>query len=869
MKLESKTKISTMSLVLLLTISALIVAIPSATAQEPGTQVTYPFLGVVPNPVGVNQYILLHTGIFQQLSSALMGWEGIYIEIEKPDGEIDTITDIRTDSTGGTGRTYLPTQVGTYYLTTYFPEQELTAEKTAPGIPIGTVMLASHSETVELTVQEEPTPYYPGHTTPQEYWTRPIDSQLREWSVVTGSWLEAGFTAPTVLSGNEDAPETAHILWRKALTMGGIADQAFPGWGFSHGDAYEGKWTNRIIIDGILIYLHRTNDSPLLYHAVDVHTGEELWTKEIVVDGRARTISFAQNMQWEGYNHHAVYPYFYVSAGGSWIAFDPLTGNQEYTVENVPSGTRVMDEKGWLYVVNVNGQTGEGYIWSLTDLITDFASNSPAPGSWAPAGSFYGSRRGVWDAADNVNGTLTAAAQRAYIAEFTVDVSQLPGIELGGRSSVIRATEFGDKIFGLKYSRTEINTWAISLEEGNEGDILFSETWAAPAEWEDGQVEIEFNAISLEDGAAVFWVKDKLAYYAFSTDNGEYMWGPAESEYYMNYYGWTELGERPPLIYDGKLYSTGAGGIVYCYDLDNGDVLWTYESTDPYQEYLFANNWWQFTLWIVDGKLYSGHMEHSAIEPIPRGAPFICLDAQTGEEIWKAPGLFRSTRWGGRGIMGDSIMVTMDTYDNNIYAVGKGPSALTAQAPMSGVTVGSSVQITGTAMDVSPGTQDLARTMRFANGVPAIADEDMSEWMLYVYKQFEQPNVDGVEIVLAAIDPNGNYMDIDRTTSDMYGNWALAFKPEMEGTYQIIAMFEGSGAYFGSTATTYVTVDPAPTPATPMEPEEPEEPEVPTEPTEPSEPVETAFITTEIAIIAAVAVAAVIGVAAYWFLKRK
>ncbi|MEJ2243678.1 MAG: hypothetical protein P8X87_03965, partial [Candidatus Bathyarchaeota archaeon] len=193
----------------------------------------------------------------------------------------------------------------------------------------------------------------------------------------------------------------------------------------------------------------------------------------------------------------------------------------------------------------------------------------------------------------------------------------------------------------------------------------------------------------------------------------------------------------------------------------------------------------------------------------------------------------------------------------------------TAQAPMSGVTVGSSVQITGTAMDVSPGTQDLARTMRFANGVPAIADEDMSEWMLYVYKQFEQPNVDGVEIVLAAIDPNGNYMDIDRTTSDMYGNWALAFKPEMEGTYQIIAMFEGSGAYFGSTATTYVTVDPAPTPATPMEPEEPEEPEVPTEPTEPSEPVETAFITTEIAIIAAVAVAAVIGVAAYRFLKRK
>jgi hypothetical protein len=183
---------------------------------------------------------------------------------------------------------------------------------------------------------------------------------------------------------------------------------------------------------------------------------------------------------------------------------------------------------------------------------------------------------------------------------------------------------------------------------------------------------------------------------------------------------------------------------------------------------------------------------------------------------------------------------------------------------MSGVTVGSSVQITGTIMDVSPGTNDYSLQARFPNGLPAIADEDMSAWMLYVYKQFEEPMVNGVTVILCAVDPNGNYMDIDRTTSDMYGNWALAFKPEMEGTYQIIATFEGSEAYYGSTTSTYVTVDPAPAVSAPIEPEEPVE-----IPEEPSEPVEAPFITTEIAIIAAVAVAAVIGVAAYFFLKRK
>ncbi|GAJ11589.1 unnamed protein product, partial [marine sediment metagenome] len=236
------------------------------------------------------------------------------------------------------------------------------------------------------------------------------------------------------------------------------------------------------------------------------------------------------------------------------------------------------------------------------------------------------------------------------------------------------------------------------------GDILFSETWAAPAAWAAGGMQIEFNAISLEEGVAVIWTKDTLEYYAFSTDTGKYMWGPAEPEYYMNYYGWTELLERPILIWDGKLYSSGCGGIIYCYDLTDGDVLWTYVSEDPYQEYLFANNWWQFFLFITDGKLYTSHMEHSAIEPMPRGAPFLCLNATDGDIIWEADGLFRSTRWGGRAIIGDSIIVGMDTYDNRLYAIGKGPSATTVLIQNDVIAHGSNVLIKGMVTDVSPGT---------------------------------------------------------------------------------------------------------------------------------------------------------------------
>jgi hypothetical protein len=362
----------------MLTISVVIVAIPTATAQN--TQVTYPFLGVVPNPVGVNQMILLHVGIFQQLSSAQMGWEGLSITIQRPDGGTDTISDIKTDSTGGTGKTYTPDMAGTYILQSHFPEQVLTANKTAPGIPIGTVMLKSDSAEIVLEVQSEKVPYYPGHPLPSEYWTRPIDAQLREYTALTGNWLEASFTAPTVVAGNEEAPETAHILWTKEVTQGGIAGmegvaaggvgaQDGPEWSFSHGDAYEGKWTNRIIIDGILIYCHRTNDRPLYYTAVDVRTGEELWKKVIMNNN---TISFAQNLRWGGYNHHAVYAYFWVSVGSNWYAFDPYTGLWEFTVSNVPSGTTVTDDNGWLYRVSLNYTSGEGYIWSMVDLIEPY-----------------------------------------------------------------------------------------------------------------------------------------------------------------------------------------------------------------------------------------------------------------------------------------------------------------------------------------------------------------------------------------------------------------------------------------------------------------------------------------------------------------
>jgi hypothetical protein len=230
---------------------------------------------------------------------------------------------------------------------------------------------------------------------------------------------------------------------------------------------------------------------------------------------------------------------------------------------------------------------------------------------------------------------------------------------------------------------------------------------------------------------------------------------------------------------------------------------------DPYSEFLFSNNWWIKPTFVTDGKIYMGHLEHSPIDPRPRGGPFVCLNATDGSVIWRANGLFRQTRWGGRAIIGDSIMATMDTYDQRVYAVGKGQSETMVTAPEITQPLGTPILITGTVMDVSPGTKDTDMQLRFPSGVPAISDEDMSEWMLYVYKQFKMPeNVTGVEVVFNWVDSEGVH-DLDRTKTDTSGRFSYLWYPPAEGKYIILATFMGSEGYYPSCAQTPIAVGPA------------------------------------------------------------
>ena len=845
----SKSNILAITYILLLAISAVLIVTPNVAAQEVRVD-PYAYCNALPNPAQVNTPVLVHIGIEWPTPSIYYAWEGLTVTITAPDGTEQVIGPVSTDSTGGTGRTFTPTQVGTYTLQTHFPEQ---VNPDIPGgffqvtAPPGAIMEEDVSEVVQLVVQEEPIQGFQNEPLPDHFWTRPVDEQLWNWATITGNWLgdqvsmDAYPPAQTLYGDyNEYAPNTGHILWAKPITMGGIAGGQMGNWGFEESDAYEPKWTGSVIIGGVVFYneFESTGSETGLERnviAVDLHTGEELWHKPLLdVDGNNRNLDFGQVFFWDSYNYHGVFPYLWTAAGSTWNAYDAYTGRWEYTMEGVPSGTRVYGPKGEIFIYTVNQNDGWMTMWNSSRVVSDH-------GSWRPHGRVY-------DSDDTMEGI-----------EWNVTIpTGLPGTVDKVREGIILGTDFD------KYSLNDetLAMWALSIEPGNKGDLLYNRTFSIP---EIGNYDVQ--DASAEDD--VFCVSNAQArtHYGFRLSTGELLWGPTQPQHYTDKWGYTSSNSWDN-IYDGKYFSGNYGGDLICRNVETGETIWTYTVTDYYAENLHNNKWRFRPAFFADGKIYIENTEHNPFNPQHRAAPFVAIDIDSGEEVFRMP--YRSSEWSSTAIIGDSIIAHFNTYDLRLYAMGKGPSDITVEAPLTSVTLGESGVLRGHVTDVSPGTEDPVIKLRFPKGVPVISDESMTDWMLYVYNQFDPPTAEGVQVTLEVLeDPNGNYYEIGTATTDETGFYSIAWEPEVPGHYKILARFDGTESYYPSHVETSMIVGEAPTPATPIEPEEPETPEVPDEPTEPSEPVETPLITTEVAIIAAVAVAAVIGVAAYWFLKRK
>ncbi|MEM2704064.1 MAG: PQQ-binding-like beta-propeller repeat protein, partial [Candidatus Bathyarchaeia archaeon] len=378
---------------------------------------------------------------------------------------------------------------------------------------------------------------------------------------------------------------------------------------------------------------------------------------------------------------------------------------------------------------------------------------------------------------------------------------------------------------------------------------LWIKNYTAPP----GNITVQFGPV--DPVSRVFFMshKETMQWEGYDLDKSNKLWGPVGKTRDINFYpasvGMGFSGQIGFVAY-GKLYTAGYGGELFCYDSRTGTLLWKYNNTDSGLE----TPWGLYPLFIgsiADGKVYIYSNEHSPNAPLYKGYKVRCINASTGEELWTLLG------WAGVGSfadcgwpVADGYLVYFNSYDGQLYCLGRGPTATTVEVSPATVSTGSYVVIRGSVIDISPGTKQHEQAARFPNGVPAVADECMGPWMEYVYMQKPMPaNAKGVWVKLDAVNVyTGEYIDIGGTCTDPYtGIFTVSWQPSKEGLWWIIARFPGSKSYWPSFAQKSVMVT-AP----------------------PEAPAAPAYTTMDIAIITAVIIAIIIGIAnLYIMLKKK
>jgi len=315
--------------------------------------------------------------------------------------------------------------------------------------------------------------------------------------------------------------------------------------------------------------------------------------------------------------------------------------------------------------------------------------------------------------------------------------------------------------------------------------------------------------------------KESALKLGYSLDTGNLLWQtpPPEGTSDLTYFNLGTVGLTPCNAY-GRIYDSGWDGVLRCWDTKDGKLLWSYGNGGPGNSTStnLQSSWGKYPTFIyviADDKIYLMSSEHSPDTPMWKGALARCVNATDGTEIWTLMSFGGQLGRYGTALA-DGYWVYHNYYDSRLYCIGKGPSAMTVEAPMTAAILGQSVVIRGTVLDISAGTSQNEQAARFPNGVPAVSDESQGTWMEYVYMQKPRPTVaTGVPIVISVVDSNGNYRDIGTVTSDLDGFFSLNWMPDIEGKYTVYASFGGSESYWPSHAVTAFSVDPASATPTP------------------------------------------------------
>ena len=902
---------------------------------------TYAYVTTIPKTQQVNHLVqvVMWLNTIVPTAGGLGGdrWRGFKVDVTAPDGSKSQLGPFTSDQVGTSFTTFTPSQVGNYTLVFSWPGQTLSNGTGAPypggAQYVGDNFLAATSDPAFLVVQQGPIPVWQNTPTPTGFWTLPVNALNRDnFGSLASNWLNGGWLKYNFQPAGQ-GPNSAHVLWQKPIPDAphGILDAQWPTtntnvrdyetpFATSYGSSYN---QGDIIINGVLYF-----PTPLMsttpgygYYAYDLYTGKQLWYNNgssipanpalgtgtggsylaSLAYGSASgpslslrypQLAFGQLLHYYAANGAGVVPYLWATGSPSnniWYMLDAGTGNWILTIKNVPSGTTVVDQDGNILVYSYSSATGNLLCWNSSQAIPPTGPVGSAQQQWRPPigatidalndtswTTYPITSSAAWTASDvlprsGYTMNVTIPKGLGSISQVLLDSNRMPRQIFGwanpgssssitGGAGIANAWCVQINYYAVPYSPFPDKTYTQNNNLGYTATLLWNRTYPNPNP--TGNITYLLGPVSYNDQVFTVWAKETRQWYGYSLTDGSLMWGPTSNEQPYNLYNAiARMDEGGASTAYGILFSGGFGGVLYGYNMTTGKLMWNYVATgidieSPYGNYPMSIGA------IADGKIYVYTDLGYVQQPVWRGAKVRAIDVYSGKEVWSI------YSWAiGEVYVASGYAVYADQYNNMINCIGKGPSATTVSTQDFAAPLGTPVMITGTVTDQSPS----------ATGTPAISEQNMEQWMEYLYDQQAKPiNATGVSVHLTAVDPNGNIQEIGTPTSDITGSYAVQWTPPVPGVYKITATFGGSASYGDSSAQTSLLVSPAvsaaivtPTPSTPISTATPTvSPLVTPTPTTPQGPggIQASTI---YAIAAAVVIIVIVAAAAVALRRRK
>jgi outer membrane protein assembly factor BamB len=779
------------------------------------TVTTTPYLSFRPNPVGENQTILVNLWL-DPGPSVTRYFRDLTVTITKPDGTTDVkkMNSYFADSTAWFE--YEVDQTGTWKLKfdfpgAYFPAGNYTMlEGTSnagftENYPKSVYYEPASTGEQTLTVQEEPVLPWPSAELPNNYyWTRPVMAENREWATILGDypWRGPATCSDAIWPANTNrywspsysftpyvqGPTTSHIVWKRpgvgvisGLYGGDVGTISMQSGGGNPTIVYQGRAYQTVtkpmpqMINGSLV-----NMATSVWQCYDFRTGEIIWEETGLGNAAPTVIEYDHGLPAVpgaeaavGVTASLIAITGSATTPGRLLKYNPATGAVTVNV-SIPAFTTslyYMNE----YVLSVqqlNASGGPGdpgtptagiyrlINWTTSGSSSNFTSRIITNQSWprADLGPYGGGAGNPQDFSVGIGFNIREPNF------FDLADMGYPYVNIAYDNA--SGFRYGTRIQAYSYVTGEL------LWDKTVNDTMYSGTTNVA---DHGKL-----AVLMRDGTFMAWDYD-----------GTQLWRSERMDYPWDAPG---FGAYSIASAYGMFYRFGYGG-VYAFDWNTGKIVWKYtapafsEYETPYTD---ENGTTVYSFnagcQIADGKIYIYNTEHTPSQPITRGWGLHCINATTGELIWKikTPGAV--------GPISDGYM-SVSGSDGIQYVYGKGQSQTTVTAPQTAVPVGTTVLIQGTVLDMSPAQP----------GTPCVSAESMTTYMEYLHKQqpidglWHNETVTGVPVQILAIGPDNETIDLGIVTSDMSGKFQLSWTtPQTEGVYKITATFMGDGSYGSS-----------------------------------------------------------------------